>query len=180
MMLDLRKTNNGSNEDRLDAKGHYFGHMRASQLVTSVGYDRWREVFSFGFVRNPWERLVSVCSRINPRQLETPDTFTNWLLNDCPDESGHPHMVARATPMHIPCADFILPCTYVGRYETREADLERICAVIGRDVPEWRHEEKRTRERPYREYYTDTGHRWVRQHYWQDILTFGYSFEDGG
>jgi hypothetical protein len=161
------------------ATGHYYGHTPAYLLLQQYGYERWRKIFSFGFVRNPWDRLVSICARINPECLRSPHDFEVWLYNDCLDNLSHQHYVARGITIQRPCTDFLFPCTYVGRFETLKDDVARIYRLLGRGDIEWRHEEQRERE-PYRAYYTDAAHKWVRRRYHQDILNFGYRFEDGG
>jgi hypothetical protein len=180
VMLNLRAPNRHEWEGdtyEVDADGHYFGHTPAYQLVENFGQERWRKMFTFGFARNPWDRLVSVCARINPEEMRNPTAFADWLYNDCLNHQGNPHRVAKGTWIHQPCSDFLFPCTYVGRFENMAEELKRICRVLGRPVPEWRHDEQRTRA-PYQTFYTDAAREWVRRKYWRDIDLFGYRFGD--
>jgi len=179
MMLNLRGSNAVENS-KLEAPGHYFGHTPASSLVKRFGLNRWRRTFSFGFVRNPWDRMVSVCARINAEKLASPDSFADWLNGGCLDQLNTQHVVVpgEKTFIHQPCSDFILPCSYIGRFETFEADLERICRILGRPVPDMKHHETRPRKKPYQDYYTPAARNWVANHCWKDIQIFGYSFEE--
>lgn len=176
MMLGLR-AGRGENKPKIDVPGHYFGHMPASWLSERFGLSAWRKVFSFGFVRNPWDRMVSVCARINPNSLVTPSTFTRWLYMGCLDQTEKPHTVFGGTFIHFPCSSFVLPCSYIGRYETFTEDVERICKIIGQPVPVNQHYEQRARK-PYQSYYTTESRNWVERHCWLDIQTFGYRFDE--
>lgn len=180
MMLGLRNKPDGSGgfESDSEACGRYFGHVPASRLAERFGLARWRRTFSFGFVRNPWDRMVSICARINPQRLETTDSFTAWLYEGCPNSAGAPHAAAGGVLIHQPCSDFVFPCTYVGRYETFNDDVVRICSILGKEVPESIQYECRPRSKPYQEYYTQASRNWVSKHCWQDIMNFGYRFED--
>jgi len=155
---------------------HYFGHAPAWWLVRRFGTERWRRMFTFGFVRNPWDRLVSICARINAEQLDDQTLFMDWLQNDCPDTSGRPHYVSKGMAMHRPCSHFILPCRYVGRFETLHRDLIWICRLLEREVPEEVFEERRA-HRPYQEMYNAEARRWVEERYVEDIRNFGYTFD---
>jgi hypothetical protein len=160
---------------KIDPNGHYFGHAPASFLVKTFGYNHWRNVFSFGFVRNPWTRMVSVCARINPKALSSPETFTTWLKANCPDQRGSPHPVAQDTFMHQPCSEFIFPCTYIGRFETLAIDIKRICLIIGIQEPDnYVCETRGTGDHPVEYYYNEEGRALMLKLYKNDFINFGY------
>lgn len=160
-----------------DVAGHYFGHIPASRLAERFGLARWRQTFSFGFVRNPWDRMVSICASINLAKLQNPISFTTWLYDGCLNSEDKPHSVAGGTLIHHCCSYFVLPCSYIGRFETFEADVERICRILGRPVPATQRHEVLPHE-PYQSYYTPEAQNWVARHCWQDIHTFGYRFDE--
>jgi hypothetical protein len=157
------------------AEGRYFGHMPAYMLRARFGAHRWDEMFTFGFVRNPWDRLVSIAARINRPALAGKDTFRVWMANGCQDDTGSTHNAAGGMPVHRPCSDFVFPCKFVGRYEALDTDTRYICRVLGIDMPEWLHDEKCERG-PYQDYYDEEGRQFVEWYYHTDIVNFGYSF----
>lgn len=176
-MLGLRDPPHGPPHEKKAPPGHYFGHVPASWLAEHFGLACWRKTFSFGFVRNPWDRMVSICARINPAMLENTDAFTGWLYSGCVDHEHVSHHVAGGTLIHQTCSEFVLPCSYIGRFETFDQDVERICRILGRPVPPQRQEERLPRK-PYQDYYTIAAKNWVVRHCWQDIQTFGYRFDE--
>jgi len=170
-MLGLR-ADGGAGEH---AENRYFGHMPAAMLRPRFGA-KWDEMFTFGFARNPWDRLVSIAARINPRVLASKDTFYAWMTTGCQGQDGGTSFATGGTPITRPCSEFLLPCKYVGKYETLAYDTTVICRVLGLEkVPEWRHDEQ-CEHKPYTEYYDARSREWVNWYYHTDIVNFGYRF----
>jgi hypothetical protein len=116
--------------------------------------------FSFAFVRNPWDRLVSYVHGIRDT-WEIPIRFEEIgclpQVHYIMDDDGKP------------LVDFI------GRYENLVEDFHTICVRIGIPTPPLPHL-NRSVHRQYRRYYDDSAKRLVAENYAADIARFGYSF----
>jgi len=149
-----------------------------------TGYDRkynlaWDCYFKFGFVRNPWERLVSTYNnKIKSYNHTSPKfykQYKNYEFKDfCKviktfnvDESEeHIRLQYKFFPDNI---DFI------GRFETVYSDFDFICEklAISLELP---HRNKTWNESNYTEYYDEETRQIVAEKYAKDIEYFNYKF----
>jgi hypothetical protein len=161
------------------------GHMPAKKIRRLVGEKTWERIFTFTFVRNPWDRMASLYHyRHKIGQISSDWSFREYILtlDKC---SG-----VRGTIFQIPLfyrgsSDYILDddgsilVDFIGRYETRDRDLKEIARKIGheslgdawiqRASPAGRH---------YSTYYDDETREIVRRRYQRDLDLFGYEFEE--
>jgi hypothetical protein len=127
---------------------------------------------TFGFVRNPWDRMVSmyhfrsqkpVHKRFNQAKLKELG-FVKALMND---EIG--------PNQNIDQCYWLNGVDYVLRFEDFDAEIDKICKIIGiTHKPIERlnpsiHDE-------YRKYYTDAAIDHVAANHKKTIERFGYSF----
>jgi hypothetical protein len=149
-------------------------HFSVNQYIKKYGQDIWQDYFTFSFVRNPWDRVISWIfyrdkrwklygGKINPsiikQELEQfkcfhRNTFNNLLSLDDASE-----------------IDFI------GKFENLQQDFNTVCDKIGIPQQELPHVNK-TNRKHYTEYYDDETREIVAQKYAKDIEYFGYKFED--
>jgi chondroitin 4-sulfotransferase 11 len=134
-------------------------HITAQKLRQSFPDSATK--FSFAFVRNPWDRLVSYVHSMK-NQWERPDRSQQLggfrpQVHYIMDDDGKP------------LVDFI------GRYENLAEDFHTICVRIGIPTPPLPHL-NRSVHRQYRRYYDDDSKRFVAENYAADIERFGYSF----
>lgn len=129
-----------------------------------------RDWFSFAFVRNPWDRMVSlwrfagpdktlrefiIFSRVEPRPFSEPFKMQQtWFIND---QMGKPLV------------------SFIGRFEQLHTDFSHVCHEIGIEVPTLGHF-NRTEHTNYRDYYDAETREMMAADYAQDIDTFGYRF----
>ena len=128
--------------------------------------------FSYGFVRNPWDRLVSIYHRTR----HYPDMpFVAWVRKVA-EERANPTDAERLKPIDWlrPCAFWMMGATFVGRFENRARHLELVANLLRRPVPE-RHEGATERE-PYQAYYDGFSREWVEREYAVDINLYGYTY----
>ena len=155
----------------------------------------WGRRFSFTFVRNPWDRIVSyyfyqryvlsAISIISEKNISL-DDFIKICFRDKEfayfEYDGNKHKRYIGTPQlsWITDANGEIMVDYIGRYETLNQDWEIIKPRLfpapreGGVLP---HINKSPREHDYRSYYSDETVDIVKNFYIRDIEYFGYKFE---
>lgn len=139
---------------------------------------------SFAFVRNPWDRAVSLYSfrvdRGDNRRDGEVIPFGEWVE----ETFGH----ERQSPANIwngPQIDWLsdenghLLIDFVGRFESLSEDFAHICEVIGREDASLPHLKTSSRS-AYPGYYDDRTRQIVADWFAPDIEAFGYTFADQG
>ena len=127
----------------------------------------WRQYFSFGFVRNPWDRMVSGYMYLTTRNQfkgswdQYVGQFTKGRLRTAKQFAQH---------------DMLKNCSFVGRFEHLQEDFDTICELAGitqRKLPHvWK-----TKHKPYIDYYTDEQKKIVEDAYSGDIGVYGFTFD---
>ena len=147
--------------------------------------------FTFGFVRNPWDRLVSWFCMMRTNVLKNP--LADHFRASTPDEDE-----AKAFVQFIELCDrvfmiqdapysFALPqvmylqdnsgklVSFVGKFERLEADIHYVFQKLGKWDVEIPHINS-TEHGHYRDYYTHKTRRIVETRFAADIRLFDYRF----
>jgi hypothetical protein len=119
--------------------------------------------FSFAFVRNPWDRIVSYAHSLRGRKKKNvwhqPDRLVlRPQVDYIMDEAGQP------------LVDFI------GRFERLTEGFEMICDRIGIPTPDLPHLNRAAHRQHYRDYLDERARETIAEKYAEDIARFGYSF----
>lgn len=145
-----------------------------------------RGEFTFGFVRNPWDRLVSLFWFIvqkkpddpsyDPQQIEEAG-FKHWLMHDRTfmgedDKRG----VALAPLQTRSQLWWVNGCNFIGRFERLGSDLN-YAAILGKFRVGRLSKLNATVRKDYRKYYDDESREFVAHHFASDIDRFGYTFD---
>ena len=143
-----------------------------------IGQERFRSYFKFGFVRNPWDRVVSLYERREGLQMRDKmsfEAFVEWLnfsSSTCIHPSPHRNQLDWFVDPH---GEVIVD--FIGRFETLTRDWARIAGRLGIRQP-LPHKNRNPRERrPYPEYYTSRTRELVARKFRVDIDFFGYEFD---
>lgn len=175
---------------RASLTGSFASPLAIKKSRVRRDYDNY---WKFGFVRNPWDRLVSFYSdkiANNPKkELYFPDdlvqkgvvsgdisfeTFIH-LIVDIPDTEIERHCMSQ----HVFLTDeFTGECLvdFVGKFEKLYEDLPHVCKTLGISHTEVPCVNKSARRQSYRDYYTTELKELVRQRYAKDIEMFEYEF----
>ena len=159
------------------------------------------EYFTFAFVRNPWDRLVSLY-RDKIRGVYSPDntilfsnlygarfhkgmTFNKFAIQVCkiPDCISEIHF--RSQHRRLIHNGKLLP-NFVGRYENLAEDFEKVCEITGLSLklPHlFDNVSKDNLKTPwvktdYRTYYNEELAELVGKRFSKDIDYFGYTFDE--
>lgn len=160
-------------------------HSTVNQYIKQLGKERFKEYFSFAFVRNPWERAVS---QFNYRKQNARDKIpedypfikfikrTSILFsgNQLDYISEEPWVWDNKLKKYTHKPDTKIVVDFVGRFENLEHDINIVRNKLG-ITNKFPHENK-TEHKHYREYYTLDTKEMVAVRCQRDIEYFGYEF----
>ena len=145
--------------------------------------------FSFSFVRNPFERLVSAWKcpwvtgdKINGNQWKVPfNDFTDFIREFVLKESEWnffrwSHVMPFTDPrMKLFNSDGKELLNFIGKLETYQEDFNIVCDKVGIPLRQLPHINK-SKHKHYTEHYDDETRAIVAEKYAKDIEYFGYEF----
>ncbi len=150
--------------------------MRSKARRNEIGARQFQSYFKFGFVRNPWDRVVSLYERAEALQLKEKMTFgefVDWIeysSSTCVHSSPHRYQLDWfVDPNGKVLADFI------GRFEHLEEDWAFVAEKLGiaERLP---HSRPNARARHYTEYYDERTREIIGRKFKVDVERFGYAF----
>src|SRR5207245_4348496 len=141
-----------------------------------TGRKQFETYFKFGFVRNPWDRAVSLYERAEALQLREKMTFAefvDWIQYSsatCVHSSPHRYQLDWFVDSNgNVLADFI------GKFERLDEDWPFVAKKLG--VSETLPDQRANRwKRHYTEYYTARKKEMIKNKFRVDIERFGYEF----
>lgn len=140
------------------------------------GRKQFEEYFKFGFVRNPWDRVVSLYERREAEQFHANMSFEDFVRGiefssaTCPHSSPHRYQL----DWFVDANGRIL-ADFIGRFERLAEDWKLVAERIGAPA-ELPHERANPDKRPYPEYYNAETRRLIGEKFRVDIERFGYEF----
>lgn len=129
-----------------EALGHG-GHETIHHYMEQEGFNR---AFKFAFVRNPWDRFISMCFH----QGIPPEIHCRPQHEFICDEKGK------------------ILVDYVGRFENLRTDWQIICWILG--IEKSLSHIRKGNHDDYRSYYTPESWDSIAKLYQRDIEIFGY------
>ncbi len=149
-------------------------HSTAAQLRDWLGEEKWDSLYSFSFVRNPWDWQVSLYHFIQKNKFNYQrrlvssmsfDDYIRWRVEEDLHQQGEFIFDRHGKQL----VDF------VGRYENLSEDFQTVCRRVGvhAELPHV----NASSHASFRSYYNDTTAALVAEAFAPDIEAFGYSFE---
>lgn len=155
--------------------------------------------FAFGFVRNPWSRMVSLYRFLCQKPFRRTDNFDQarvravgfkvwltegeFLMQEDDRPEGEPWIMpafwkgdggASLPPMQRrPQMWWLKGCDFIGRFERLEDDFRRALRAVDRTPPALGHV-NRTEGGDWRREYDDASAAFIAEHFAADIDLFGY------
>lgn len=167
-------------------------HLTVRESVERHGRGIWDDYFSFGFVRNPWERQVSWWNMFQEHpedNLERPfwqyiqangKTFEDFILNCTADVNDYGAVKSTIRPQldYFTDAEGRVLVKYIGRYERLQEDMDAVARIVGLPAGEVPHHNVARTKHRYQDYYTPKLKQLVADRFAKDIAMFGYTFSD--
>lgn len=156
---------------------HFLQHITADEMALLI--PSIHSFFLFSFVRNPWDRFISIYSNTDPhlcREAEAKGInlrgipFKEFIYR-CQD-IDHVHLLEQYK--FITNYQGKILVDFIGYFETLEEDFQRVCRRLGMDrtLPHL----NRSEHDNYRSYYDVETRNIVAERYRVDIELFGYTF----
>ncbi len=156
-------------------------HISASETMSAVG-NKWGSYFTFSFIRNPWDKMVS--QYFYNGQCYTKDFneyISRWYYGK--------KFVTSHSCIHSDYFD--LDIDFIGRFEALQKDFNFICKKIGKPATTLPHENslpitsgpngERVFPKPkgihYSKFYNQQSIDMVSEKFSKDIRLFGYEFD---
>lgn len=162
--------------------GLAFEHKTSQKKIEELGRAEWDKRFTFTFVRNPWDRAVSLYHyrvKTNQTNLRTDGvSFEEWVKLCFVEQDPYYYNTHK---MFMPQLDWLtdskdeLAVDFIGKFESLNDDFDKICAQLGK-VSSLEHLH-RSKRKSYRDYYTENTTEIIRDFYKKDIDAFDYSFK---
>ena len=144
------------------------GHRSWQHQISIFPEKTQQTFFSFTFVRNPWDRIVSSW-RYHKQVLKREyDLKTFARLPRDNKQVGLYHLDTQVSFINI-------NTNFIGRFENLQHDFNIVCDKIGISRKVLPHKNK-SKHKHYTEYYDDETREIVAERYAQDIEQFGYKF----
>lgn len=167
IFIHVPRTGGTSIECFLDSSK--FEHKFSREIHSRHDYElrEHSDYFSFSFIRNPWERMLSFY--LFDKAGSTKYSFESWLQLIRIRNRFAQSMSFFIMDDDKPRVDF------VGRYETYQTDIEYVCDRLNIEYEELPVLNK-TNHNYYVDYYDNKTKELVGRMYEKDILNFGYEF----
>jgi len=159
-------------------------HATCAEIKAFLGDNAYNSYFKFCFVRNPWDRLVSLyhytvqkeAKIYAEKNLSLPE-FSQDIMDAGSFEKWITSGKFGTAQYYFLSANNKLLVDYVGRSENLQADFSYICGLLGMPniiLPK----ENTSKHKKYLEYYNEETSQIVAERYAKDIELFGYTFDD--
>jgi len=184
---NCKKLKNLSQIKNFNNKGFVtFGHIHFKYLLKEklISKEFFNNSFKFSFVRNPWDRLVSLYfyfkkySYNGINRFETFDIFINYIYNNKISSIGGYNV--KGFSQCNPQTDWILLnnkkiTNFIGKFENLDNDYDKLCKILNLSKLKLLHS-NRSNHLNYKNYYNDYLKNIVKKIYLKDIEMFKYTF----
>ena len=155
-------------------------HVSARSLKAALPTEVWEQSFKFAFVRNPWDRLLSLYEFIRAREANRDHelvcslggfgSFVEWMCS-----ARDAEVPIKRTQADLVMAEDGAPLLdFVGRFEHLARDFSEVCRRLGvqMELPHL----NQTPHAPYQQAYDAVARDRVADWYAAEIECFGYTF----
>lgn len=157
-------------------------HIPARVMRDMLGATSWDQIYTFGMVRNPWDRILSLYHYVRKRGRIPQDwDFPTYVRRLVDADSTTPHFsfhgFRRSAADYLTDESGTLLVDDVLRFEDRAAGLARVGARIGLpELGQLHLQSAGKAQGSYRDAYDEETRDLIAQRYASDIAMFGYQF----
>ncbi len=170
-IVSLRGEIQESDKRKYHVKGDWWHHLPVVKVKDILPRDVFEQYFKFTFVRNPWDRVVSLF--FFTRRLPLSETcsldFETWVKYYCQRENVY----SQSDLITDGAGNFLVE--FIGRYENLNHDWMRVSqrlSLPSKRLPHY----NQTKRMHYSNYYDEHTKQLVGERFQEDIDRFGYSF----
>jgi hypothetical protein len=162
-------------------KSIYFKHRTYSEMQESNDFEKIKEYFSFTFVRNPWDWLVS--NYFYCRGIHSPyrNRGTKNSIKKSKDLKFEPWLYWYINGMKGTQKEMIVDSSgeinidFIGKLENYQSDFNKVCDKLNIKRIQLPHLNT-TKHKSYKKYYNPDTIKLVERAYAEDIDCFKYKF----
>lgn len=155
------------------AIGH--GHISAQEIRSFLSEAEWSTYFKFAFVRNPFDRFVSVCAFLNRENPEYKSNPLQWMKLALQRPRFRARPLVRPQISQLVNESEQLAMDYVGRYESLQDSINEVLQKL--ELPTFELQQRNASSHAdYHEYYDTELQERVGALYERDLQEFGYQF----
>ncbi len=176
--IHINKTAGTSIENALGVSP---SHKTAMTHIRSIGYPAWVDKYTFTFVRNPWDRVVSHYHfRVETNKTGMGDkhiSFSAWVKEAYGNKSPEYNDVK---VLFMPQVDWVtdrkgrILVDDIYRFENIDEDFDKLCEVlkVKAELPHT----NRTDRGHYKEYFDEETKDIIAKAFKDDVAAFGYTY----
>lgn len=190
IFIHIPRTAGTSIEKALHGKDWHYVHSPSKHLTVhsakKIYAEYWNDYFKFSFVRNPWDRMVSLLkygwfygiSLDNKKILRPEKYFKDFHKIEYDKRYFNENQFSDYTNVKESVYKNIIEgeMNFIGRFESLEKDFKKICEINNIKNVKLPHMEKSPNRKEYREYYDTNVHKLIERKYKKDIAEFHYEF----
>ena len=153
-------------------------HEDITQIKQGITLEKFNSYYKFGFVRNPWDRAVSLYHRVERGHVRSSISFDQFIYGHtrATDTCIHPTPKVNQLDFFVDSKGHIV-ADYIGKFETLEQDWKHICNIINCPEVNLPHLNQ-SRHKHYTEYYNHATQDIIATRFAKDIEYFNYKFSD--
>ena len=177
--------------EKINAKFCDIPHHSTLRSIHELTSNEYKDYYKFAFVRNPYERMVSMYSFYSQLKNEKKEIFIQtefskfnaWLLGEENIINSKLSLKAQNQWKNKPKIEFIVDdnneigVDFIGRMETFHSDLLTVGKKLGIDI-EKTPDKNKSRHLHYSVYYSIEGKKKVEKEYMNDFKKFLYTWSN--
>ncbi|MFK7733566.1 MAG: sulfotransferase family 2 domain-containing protein [Pseudomonadales bacterium] len=150
------------------------GHLSVRDIKPFLSADQWSEYYKFGFVRNPFDRFVSICFFLNRKNPDFHNHSLAWMKSALRRPQFCRRVLVRPQYLQLIDESGELALDNIGRYEQFQESVDAICSSLS--LPQKQLPVKNTSEHnAFDLYYDEELYDLVKAYYSKDLEMFDYA-----